>query len=257
MKGLMPFLAFIVLILGCESLEKTPGYGRIKIDVFDSPPPSGVEHIYLTISEVNVHKSGEDWMTLAEPNATYDFLELINGATGVLVDDILETGHYTQLRLVVAETNEVVIDGETHSLRVPSGEQTGVKLNLDFTVEEDELIEIYVDFDASRSITWTSKNYLLHPTFKAFKKVISGTVSGMAKDSAGVGIANALVEATGSSDTIATLTDSTGAYKLVVLNGTYDIASSADGFAKADTAYAGIELQAEAHLTGYDFVLGQ
>ena len=48
-------------------------------------------------------------MVIGEPNITYDFPELISGVTGVLVDDILEIGHYAQLRLMVTETNEVVI----------------------------------------------------------------------------------------------------------------------------------------------------
>lgn len=74
-------------------------------------------------------------------------------------------------------------------------------------------------------------------------------------ESQGAGIANAAVEATGSDDTIATLTDSTGAYKLILLSGTYHIAASAEGYATVDTAYAVVEVQAEAHLTGYDFVL--
>jgi len=258
MKRLTFFLVILVLIGGCgkgPTEEGAAGYGRIKLEAFDAPPPSGVEHIYLTIREVSVHKEGGGWVTLAEPNTTYDFLELINGATAALVDTTLEPGHYTQMRLVLADENEIVVDGETHILFVPSGVQTGVKLNLDFAVEEDELIEIMVDFDASKSITRTPKRYLLRPTFRAFKKVLSGTVSGTVKDAAGVGIPNALVEAITPNDTVSTVTDSTGAYKLILLEGTYDLKASAEGYTTADTTYTGVEVGAGADLTGYDFVL--
>ena len=256
MKKLTILLTIIAFIGGCETDEGS-GFGKIKLEVFDSPPPAGVEHIYLTITEVSIHKSGGDWMTLAEPNTTYDFLELINGATKVLVDDVLETGDYSQLRLVVSDSNEVVIDGETYALKIPSGEQTGVKLNLHFTVEEDELIEIYVDFDASKSITWTPGKYILHPTFKAFKKVISGTVAGTVTDTSGAGVPNALVEASASNETTATVTDSTGAYKLVLVEGNYDISASADGYSASDITYEGLSVQSEANLTDRDFVLMQ
>ncbi len=151
MKGYIFLPAFLVLIVGCETGPE--GYGRIKLEAFDTPPPQAVEHIYLTVTEVSVHSSDNGWKTLIDSVTTYDFLELINGATAVLCDVTLKSGHYTQMRLTVADTNEIIVNGETYPLVVPSGVETGVKLNLDFTVEEDELIEILVDFDASKSIT--------------------------------------------------------------------------------------------------------
>jgi len=258
MRRLFVFLIILMLIAGCgdePTKQETTGYGRMKVSAFDAPPPSGVEHIYLTITEVSVHSSDRGWVTLAEPNATYDFLELINGATAVLADTTLEAGHYTQMRLVVGETNEIVVDGEIYPLTIPSGEQSGVKLNLNVEVAEDELIEVLVDFDASKSITWTPKKYMLRPSFRTFTRVVSGTLSGTVKDAAGVDIPNALVEASSSDDTISTVTDSTGAYTLILVEGIYDLEASAEGYTSSDPSYAGVEMEAGVDLTGYDFAL--
>jgi len=261
-KALIFLLVILALIVGCSkepTKEETTRYGRIKVEAFDTPPPLGLERIDLTITEVSIHKSGEGWITVDQPNITHDFLKLINGATAVLVDDTLQPGHYTQMRLVVADTNKVVVEGETYPLFVPSGEQTGVKLNLDFTMEVDELIEIYVDFDASKSIKWVPGlgQYRMRPTFKAFKKLLSGTVAGSVQDTAGVGIVNALVEAIASNDTTATVTNSTGAYKLILLEGMYDLKASAEGYTTADTFYTGVEVNAGVNLMGYNFILRQ
>ena len=258
MKKLILSLFILALIAACgeePTKEETTGYARIKVEAFDAPPPPGLEQILLTITEVSVHSSDDGWITLAEPNERYDFLELVNGATAAFVDTTLDPGHYTQMRLVVSDTNEVVVDGEPHFLLVPSGAQSGVKLNLNFTIEEDELVEIMVDFDASKSITWTPKKYLLRPAFKAFKKVLSGTIAGTVKDAAGVGIPNALVEAIILDDVTATLTDSDGAYKLILLESTYELKASAEGYATADTTYAEVAVGAGADLTGYSFIL--
>lgn len=260
MKELIFFLVItLALVAGCSkgTEEEATGYGRIKVEAFDAPPPSDVEHIYLTITEVAVHSSDKGWVTLAEPNESYDFLELISGATAALADTTLEPGHYTQMRLVLADTNEVVVNGELHPLIVPSGEQTGIKLNLDLYVEEDEIVEVLVDFDASKSIIWTPNNYRLHPTFKAFKKVISGTVAGNVQDAAGEGIPNALVEAAVSNSTSSTVTDSSGAYKLILVEGTYDLKASAEDYTSADTTYTEVEVNAGDDLIGYDFILQQ
>lgn len=254
MKTIPSVAGLILLLSGC-GMEQESGVGRIRMEVFDAPPPAGVEHIFLTITEVNVSTGDDEWIPLAQPNTRFDFLDLVNGATAVLADDDLEPGMYSQLRLVVSESNEVVIDGQSYPLRVPSGEETGVKLNLDFTVQEDELVEILVDFDASRSITWTPGNYLLHPAFRAFKKVISGNVSGTARDTSGTGIPNVMVEATGAGQSFATVTDSTGAYTLVVAEGTYDLAASAEGYASSDTTYRAVAVEAGSDITGYDFIL--
>ena len=260
MKRLLVSLIILMLIAGCgnePTKEETTGYGRMKVSAFDAPPPSGVEHIYLMITEVSVHSSDKGWVTLAQPNVTYDFLELINGATAVLADTTLESGHYTQMRLVVGDANEVVVDGETHPLSVPSGEQSGVKLNLNVEVGEEELIEVLVDFDASKSITWTPKKYLLRPSFKTFTRVVSGTLSGTVKDAAGVGIPNALVEASSPDDTASTVTDSAGTYKLILIKGIYDLEASAEGYTSSDPSYTGVGVEAGADLADYDFTLQQ
>jgi ribosomal protein S11 len=93
------------------------------------------------------------------------------------------------------------------------------------------------------------------PEFRAFKKVLSGAVSGTVKDIAAVAIPNALIEAITTNDTASTVTDSTGAYKFILLEGTYDLKASADGYTTVDTAYTGVEVNAGENLTGYNFIL--
>lgn len=246
-------IIFTFIIVGCA--KKPIGEGRIKVETFDQPPPSNVEHLYIKIMEVSVQSPTEGWKTIAKPDVAYDFLKLINGTKGVLADTSLKTGHYTQMRLLVSDTNEVVVNGKSYPLVVPSGVETGIKLNLDFDIHGGELTEILVDFDASRSITWTPGNYLLRPAFRAFKKTLSGTISGSVKDTAGVGIPNALIEAIASNDTPSTVTDSAGVYKLILLEGTYNLRVSAEGYIAADTTYTGVEVKAGEHLTGYNFIL--
>jgi hypothetical protein len=259
MKGLFVVLALLVVLVGCDgSTESETATGRIRVEAFDTPPPGDLEALNLTITQVSVHDTATGWIVLAEPDSTYDFLQLINGVTATLADAEVPAGKYTQMRLVVADTNEIVVGGESYPLIVPSGTQTGVKLKLNFTVEEDQLVEIYVDFDASKAINWNPDPYHLHPTFKAFMKVLSVKVSGAVQDDVGDPIENALVEAVNSDDdTTSTLTDALGAYKLILLEGMYEISASAAGYTTADITYTDVEVDPmlATELTGYDFVL--
>ena len=131
------------------------------IQAFDAPFQGDVEHIYLNIIEVSVHRSDADssadstggWIVLSDADTTIDFLELVNGQMATLLEEELEIGQYSQLRLLLGDSSAIVVDGTSHELKIPSGSQSGVKLNLGFSIEADEIVEIYLDFDAARSIS--------------------------------------------------------------------------------------------------------
>src|SRR5574341_320749 len=238
--------------------SKTPtgnGPGRIRIQVMDSPLLAGVEHIYLTIKEVDLHRAESGWLTVATPDSTFDFLELVNGNTKVLIDTLVASGHYTQMRLIVADTNQIVVSGVTFPLVVPSGTETGVKLNLDFVLQPGQELDFLVDFDASKSVELVNGLYLLHPTFRTSLTTQVGTVSGTVKNSGGTGIHNAEVQAVSMTDTITTVSDDSGEYKLILPAGTYNISAMAAGYTSADTSYQNVQVQAGEKLTGYDFIL--
>lgn len=261
MKHLLIVLLAALVTIGCgnddNSQNSLPTYGKIKLEVFDSPPPADVEEINLTVYEVLIHRDGSGWQTIAEVDTTIDFLELVNGTTVVMVDDSFLTGHYTQARFVLADTNEIVVAGHGYPLIVPSGSESGLKFNLDFTLNEDEEIEVCVDFDISKAIVVSGMDdYKLHPVFHAFIKEFSGTISGIVTDTLGVGVENALVEASDSSYSSSALTDSAGSYLLMLPFGTYDLQASANGYSVADTSYRDVILDVgNSNLTGFDFTL--
>ncbi len=258
-------MGILLIFVACEStdddVEGTTG--TLVIQAFDAPFQGDVEHIYLNIIQVSVHKANADtadttagWIILSEVDTTIDFLELVNGQIATLIEENLETGQYSQLRLLLGDSSAIVVDGESHELKVPSGSQSGVKLNLGFSIEENEIAEIYLDFDASRSIKNHPKQdrYTLRPTFKVFKSVLSGTISGLVSDSDGAALEDIVIQAVSGGDTTSTLTSESGHYQFILVGGTYDL--SAAGYElESDTSYAAVELVAESQLTRYDFTM--
>jgi len=143
----------------------TASYGE---GVFTPPESIEPENINLTVVSVQLRKADDSlgWITVAEPNATYDFLQLVDGVTVELASVTIEPGRYTMLRIIVAETNEIVFDGTSESLTVPSGTETGIKLSFDITIEGTETLTATVEFDAATSIISTDQDYLLRPAFR-------------------------------------------------------------------------------------------
>jgi len=148
-------------VIASTSVNSTPA-----IVSLDSLGQRTLNSILLKVEEVQIHKDSAGWKTIAEPHQVFDFLQLTDTITFVLADTLVEPGYYSQLRLIVAETNEVVIDGVSYPLVVPSGTQTGVKLNLDVAINGGETARIYLEFDEETAVIENANGFYLRPSFR-------------------------------------------------------------------------------------------
>jgi hypothetical protein len=161
MKKLILFAISISLLLsGCTS----DGTGNFQLYLTDQPIDDA-EEILVTISEINVQKAEEGFLTVWEGAKEYDLLAL-RDKEALILETGLEEGTYTQIRLVVA-SGQIVIDGETYDMTVPSSE---VKIPVVFNIMEDGFTEIVLDFEAEHSIhvvnAGQSEQYILRPVVR-------------------------------------------------------------------------------------------
>ncbi len=255
MKYLFILVVLCLLIIGCSDNPVKSSNGFISVESFDAPAPEGIEHLYLHVLEVSTHHSDDGWIVLSEPDTVIDYMELINGITVLLADSVsLPVGDYEQMRLLLSDSNEIVIEGTTYDLTTPSAQQSGIKLNLNFSVEENQLIEIYVDFDISKSVISASSKYILTPTFRAFKQILSGTIAGTVVDALGDPLENITIDVAGVEYATSTITDAEGNYLLILPEDTYDITATAENLT-ANKTYTGVELNPLDELTGFDFIM--
>ena len=165
MKKLILFAISLALLLsGCVSPD---GTGNFMLYLTDKPIDNA-EEIWVTISEINVQKEDEGFITLWSGESgekTYDLLKL-RFIEEKIVDSTLPEGTYTQIRLVV-DSGRIVINGKPHEMTVPSSE---VKIPYVFNVMEGSTTEIVLDFEAEHSIhavnAGLSEQYILRPVIK-------------------------------------------------------------------------------------------
>jgi len=225
---------------GGQNLNK----GSIRLVLIDSP--STLDSIVICISRVEVHKSGTDttsgsWTVINDSLRYFDLLLLNNGASAVLGDTSLTEGTYTQIRLIVEDRNYVVDDGVNYPLTIPSGTQTGIKLNHSFEIESGKLYELFLDFNVDKSVKITGNGkYKLKPTIRVMPVVISGSIFGQVLPLD----ADPTVWTVSGTDTISTFTDLTGFFKLMALpEGIYDInITPADTLVYRDTTITGVNV---------------
>jgi hypothetical protein len=198
-------IAVVVLALvgGCGS---SGGTGQLKASMTDAPTDlTNVKSVLVTINSVRVHDdasttsgdagdttdggssvadggtvtddgtSGSGWLELCTNTAgeTFDLMTLTNGNSTALCGGALLTlpaGRISQARLGVASAKLVFTDGTSQMLTIPSGSETGLKLNIDEDVPAGGTLEIKFDFVASDSIVATGNGkYILKPVLRLAK----------------------------------------------------------------------------------------
>lgn len=177
MRILLPLLALGVLA-ACDTDATGDARGHVRVLLTDAPADE-LSHAFATIVRVElVGDAGT--RVLSDSVQTFDLLTLRNGVTALLATDELPEGRYAQLRLVVADTARVVFrDGSPDQLlKIPSGAQTGIKLNLPaFDIAADtDTVEVVVDFNVDDSFVkaGASGKYLFKPVLKTTRFEING-----------------------------------------------------------------------------------
>lgn len=148
------------IFAGCSS----DGQGEIRVMLTDAPSDM-FESAEVVISRVYLvpGPSGGGKLDILEEGEgplTYDLLTLRDGIEARLGELSVPAGNYAQLRLVVDESTVVLVDGYqfedgtmTRDFKIPSGNETGIKVLLSgtVTVEEGRVTVVVVDFDVNDS----------------------------------------------------------------------------------------------------------
>lgn len=159
------------------------GTGVMRVSLTDAPA-CGYDEVNVTIDRIRVNQSADagdndaGWTEIVmNPAKRVDLLTLQNGIVEALGETPLPAGKYTQLRLVLVENsqaqplaNSVIPTGEAETeLHTPSGQQSGLKVNMDVDVAEGQAVDVVLDFDACRSVVkaGNSGRYNLKPVITA------------------------------------------------------------------------------------------
>lgn len=191
-----------VLFMGCGGSGKNSSQQSGKLSLYLSDAPGEYKAVYVTLKEVQLHKSGGTWESICTVGRTFELLSLRNGIRAPLGLRDLPAGEYTQLRLLLSErpdkeknllghehpyANYLILNDNTiQELKVPSALKNGIKLVGDFNVHAGRTHLVTLDFDAGSSIVEAGKSgqWLLKPVIKMIleaefekKIILSGTVT--------------------------------------------------------------------------------
>jgi hypothetical protein len=209
------------------------GVGTLSVRLTDGQSCS-YGAVFVSVEQVRVHRNAnaaedaDGWEELdLSPARRVDLMTLRNGAFQELGTLPLDAGDYSQVRLVLADNaggppfaNQLTLeDGTELALTTPSAQQSGLKLNVQMSIEAGETAELVLDFDPCKSVVKAGNSgmYLLKPVITAYFEEVSAI--------AGTVIEGAVVSAQVDGETVkSTVADADGGFVLwPMLAGTYDV----------------------------------
>ena len=185
-------------LAGCGGGDDAPaGEGRMRLSVTDAPVDDAAS-VVVQFSGVAFKREGdaaEVVRNLSPSPRQLDLLEYQQGRAALLLDNVtLPAGRYEWIRLIVDnETNVrdsyiVLNTGAECELRVPSGAESGLKLNRGFELPADGSAALTIDFDLRKSIHAPpgqqgstpdcSQAYLMRPTLRVVDDANVGAIAG-------------------------------------------------------------------------------
>lgn len=190
--GALAAVAAAAVLAACGgggSSSSSSAAGQLRVAITDAPA-CGYDQVNVTVEKVRVHQSStaadgdSGWSEVVlVPARKLNLLDLTNGVLVDLGQTELPAGSYTQLRLQLASNganapyaNSLVLsggDGSEIPMDTPSAQQSGLKMNLNLTVQPNELADVVLDFDACKSVVrrGNSGRYNLKPVVSVLPRV--------------------------------------------------------------------------------------
>lgn len=171
--------------------------GRMSLSITDAPVDDA-SSVVVQFSGVALKPEGSEpeiVETLTPATRQLDLLQYQEGHAALLLDGVtLPAGRYQWIRLIVdnepnvRDSYLVQTDGAECELTVPSGAESGLKLNRGFTLPADGSIALTIDFDLRKSVhappgqssstSECTQGYLLRPTLRIVDDANVGAIGG-------------------------------------------------------------------------------
>ncbi len=138
----------------------------LKVRLTDAP---------LAIDEVNIDlqsilikgPGGSEEIDLNTNAGIYNLLDYQNGIDTIVANAMISLDEIRQVRLVLGDDNTIVVDGEEYDLMIPSGSQSGLKINLCLDLSGTPQYDLILDFDAAESVHQLGNGrYMMRPVIR-------------------------------------------------------------------------------------------
>lgn len=174
--------AWLLMLFSFEACKKdknnNSSTARINMRLTDGP--ADYDAVYIDVQEVQFKMQGHSTISINPyRRGMYNILNFRNGTDTLLLNVDLPMGNVEQIRLILGPDNYVVDDGVYYKMNTPSAQESGLKLNMHTMLEANASYDVWVDFDAGKSVKQTGNGkYQLKPVIRAYTALTNGRIEG-------------------------------------------------------------------------------
>jgi hypothetical protein len=222
MKNIVCFAAFCTLFSGgCKKDEVVPATASpTPYVVRMTDAPGNFNQVNVDVKGVEITAQGKAIMLNVNPGI-YNLLNFTNGVDTLIATGSLTVDKVQQVRLILGTNNTVMVDSVLYPLTIPSGAESGLKIQVHQTLQAGVAYQVLLDFDANQSVVLNGdSSYHLKPVIRSVENALSGAISGKLSQ-AGV---SATITAAGTPATFSSFPDSNRNFIIKgVTAGTYSV----------------------------------
>lgn len=198
-RTVLASLAVVMLASACGGDGGSSATSSVQVSLTDTPIEDA-DSVVVSVSGVAFKPEGSapEVVESFAPRSI-DLLQYQNGRTAILLQDTpMQAGRYQWLRLIidtqpVVRDSYIVINGNECELNVPSGAETGLKMNRPIDVPADGSLALTIDFDLRKSVHAPpgqasgacTTGYVLRPTLRLVNDANVGAIDGTVSFEAG------------------------------------------------------------------------
>ncbi len=179
MKKIHFILSLIILSIAFSACRKNQDGTSYRYSVRMTDAPGPYDAVFIDLIGVEITGSDGKAVAMNVNAGIYNLLSFSNGFDTLIATGSLEVATVQQIRLILGPNNSVVVNNVIYPLSTPSAEQSGLKLQVNQTLQAGVEYQVLLDFDANKSIVETGNGtYKLKPVIRTIETAVSGSIKG-------------------------------------------------------------------------------
>lgn len=177
-------LAIAAVLSACGGSGSDNKTGELSLGITDGPVENA-SAVVVAFSSVELHGAENRVIEFDNPQII-NLLDYQGEDRVLLLDkETLAAGAYQWIRLEVDETASYIeVDGMQYGLEIPSGDESGLKMNRGITIGAGSSSDFTIDFDLRKSVTQEGTgDYKLRPTLRLVDNLEVNTINGTVAES--------------------------------------------------------------------------
>lgn len=195
-------LGGLFLLNSCDKKNETASGSFYKVRMTDATAPYSAVNVDIRSVQV-IGTNGT--ATLSTNAGVYNVLQFSNGMDTLIASGNINVGTVTQVKLILGSNNSVELNGVTTALHIATGDDAGLTLNVNQTMQTGATASLLIDFDANQSVTaQAGGTFQFRPVLRPISADLSASASGNITGHLAASGTLAVVTATGANGSFST-----------------------------------------------------